>query len=242
MASTRLPGKVLKEINGKPMLLWQIERIKRSRLLDDVVVATTTNPLDDKIVKCCEKNNIKYFRGSEDDVLSRIASVIREFQIDVHVEFFGDSPLPDAQIIDEIVSFYLKHEDLYDYVSNAIKVTYPPGQEVIVFRGRALIELDESLPADSPAREHVSILLVNNKDKYKSYNLEAPLRYHYPETYLEVDVPQDFELISNIISHFAGLGQEYFTLAQILDYLKQNPQLVNLNNKVHRRWKEFKQA
>ena len=88
MGSSRLPAKVLKDICGKPMLLWQVERIKRSRLLDDVIVATTTSQIDDEIVEFCKKYKINYFRGSEDDVLNRVASLIRAYKIGLHVEFY----------------------------------------------------------------------------------------------------------------------------------------------------------
>ena len=77
LGSSRLPGKVLKEINGKPILYWHIDRIKKSRLIDDIIVATTNNPKDDKIVEFCEKYNFKYFRGSENDVLDRIIELER---------------------------------------------------------------------------------------------------------------------------------------------------------------------
>lgn len=241
MGSTRLPGKVLKEICGKPMLLWHIERIKNARLLDDVIVATTTSPSDDAIVKLCNKHHVKYFRGSENDVLSRIASLIRNFNIDIHVEFFGDSPLTDAHIIDEVIGFYLKNNGRYDYVSNSLKTTYPPGQEVAVYRGTALIEADESVPANNSLREHVSLHITQNKDKFKTYNLESPKHYNYPEIYLEVDTPDDFEFISKIMGHFFAKGLEYFSLAQVLDYLLEHPELIKINQKVERRWKKFRE-
>ena len=117
LGSTRLPGKVLKDINGKPMLLRHVERLRRSRLLDDVIVATTTNPHDDKIVEFCINNNIAFYRGSEDDVLDRISSMIEERGIDVHVECFGDSPLTDPHIVDEIIGYYLKYQANIDFVS-----------------------------------------------------------------------------------------------------------------------------
>ena len=109
MGSSRLPGKVLKDIHGKPMLLWHIERIKRSRLLDDLIIATTTNSLDDEIVNFCEQHKVSYYRGSEDNVLNRIASLIKQHNIGIHVEFCGDSPLTDPQLIDEFICYYLKN-------------------------------------------------------------------------------------------------------------------------------------
>jgi len=241
MGSTRLPGKVLKEISGKPMLLQQIERIKKSRLLDDIVVATTTSSSDDEIVSLCYNHNIKYFRGSENDVLNRIASLIKKFKVDVHVEFFGDSPLPDPQIVDEFIGYYLKYKNVYDFVSNSLKTTYPPGQEVIVYNGKALIKADEFVLRNDPLREHVSIHITQNKHKYRICNLEAPSHYYHPDIYLEVDTCEDFELISRIFKHFNSIGKDYFSLAEILDYLDQNEALKKINQKVVRRWKRFRE-
>lgn len=240
MASSRLPGKVLKEICGKPMLWWQIERLKVSRLLDDVIVATTLNPADDTIVEFCQKYKVKYYRGSEHDVLNRIASLIRECKVDVHVECFGDSPLVDPRVIDAIVGFYLKHQKQYDFVSNSIRTTYPPGQEVLVYRGTALIEADGFVKADDPLREHVSIHITQHKEKFKLFNIEAPPRYHHPDIYLEVDTPEDLELMTNIITHFKNKGEEVFSLKQILDYLACRKDLIEINRRVTRRWKQFR--
>ena len=86
MGSSRLPGKVLADVCGKPMLLWQVDRVRNSRLIDDVVVATTNNKIDDEIASFCLKHKIKCYRGSEHDVLERISSLIKYFNIDVHVE------------------------------------------------------------------------------------------------------------------------------------------------------------
>ena len=240
LGSTRLPEKVLKEIHGKPMLLWHVERLKQSRLLDDVVVATTTSKKDDKIVEFCNSNNIRYFRGSEEDVLDRIASMIETNQIDIHVECFGDSPLTDAHIVDEYIGYLLKNRDKLDFVSNSIETTYPPGQEVLVYKGEAIIEANTTTSKDDPLREHVSIHIYKHPEKYRIESLTAPQYYHYPDVYLEVDTEDDFEVVNEIFNHFIQQGKEYFSLAQILDYLLMNPRLVDLNRNVERRWKEFR--
>ena len=240
LGSTRLPGKVLKKINGKPMLWHHIQRLKCSRLLDDIIVATTVNEKDDEIVRFCEKYGISYYRGSEDDVLDRVASMVQEMSIDIHVECFGDSPLTDPHIVDEIIGYYLKYQDKYDFVSNSLTTTYPPGQEVLVYSGKSLIEANKKIPKDEPLREHVSIHITQHPDIYKMKNLEAPNYYNHPEIYLEVDTPEDFEMVSAVFNYFESKGLEHFSLAQILDFLQQNNNLIDLNNKVERRWKEFR--
>lgn len=240
LGSTRLPEKVLKTINGKALLLRHVERLKRSRLIDDVIVATTINPKDDKIVQFCIENDIKYYRGSENDVLDRISSMIEENNIDVHVECFGDSPFTDPHIVDEVVGFYLKNKDNYDFVSNSLNTTYPPGLEVLVYSGKSLINANKQVEKNDPLREHVSIHITQKQDIYRVKGLEAPSYYNYPEIYLEVDTPEDFQMVSAIFEHFDNEGYEHFSLAQILDYLQKNQSLIELNNNVPRRWKQFR--
>ena len=198
--SSRLPGKVLKSIDGKPMLQLQIERVLRSRLIDEVIVATTTLSQDEAIVELAQKIGVKCFRGPEDDVLGRIVSLLKEFQVKIHVELIGDSPLSDPQVIDEIIGFYLKHQDRYDYVSNGTKVTYPSGMEVNVYPAQALIEVEAGIDGDDPLREHVDIHLSKNQ-KFRRICLEAPTYFHFPEIYLEVDTAKDFEMISTILKY-----------------------------------------
>jgi spore coat polysaccharide biosynthesis protein SpsF len=241
MGSSRLPGKVLKDICGKPMLLWQVERIKRSRLLDDVIVATTTSQKDDEIVRFCEEYAIKYYRGSEDDVLNRIASLIRAYKIDLHAEFYGDSPLPDPQIIDEFIGYYLKHQPKFDYVSSAMETTYPPGQEIVLYKGEVLTELDESLGGDDPLREHVAYNITRFPEKYNLASLTAPTWYHQPDTYLEVDTAKDLEMMWQLVGYFVERDQEHFALSQILDLLKQQPEIMDINSSEERRWKELRE-
>jgi len=241
MGSSRLPGKVLKDICGKPMLLWHIERVKRSRLLDEVIVATTTSEKDDEIALFCKQHAITCYRGSEDDVLNRIASLIHHFQIDLHVEFCGDSPLTDPQIIDEFIGYYLKHQQSYDYVSNATKTTYPPGLEVTIYKGVVLSELDQTLSACDPMREHVGYNITRFPERYRLAFLEAPDWCFDPEAYLEVDTPADLEMMKQLIGYFVEKGIEHFTLSQILDLLRKKPEIMSLNKDEERRWKSLRE-
>ena len=242
MGSSRLPGKVLKDICGKPMLLRHIERITRSRLLDDVIVATTVSQKDNVIEAFCKQHNIICFRGSENNVLNRISTLIDFHKIDIHVEFCGDSPLVDPQIIDEFIGYYLKFQNSFDYVSNSIKTTYPPGQEVIVYRGDVLIELDQLLSSDDPMREHVGYNITRFPDKYHIASLEAPLSLCEPGAYLEVDTLKDLKMIRKLVSYFLEKDEEYFTLSQILELLRKQPEIMQLNSKEDRRWKFLREA
>ena len=239
MNSTRLPGKTLTMIAGRPLLAWQISRLRRSRLLDEIIVATSTSPDDDILEEFCDKNEVRCFRGSEHDVLGRIAGAIDTYEIETHVELYGDCPLIDPHIIDETIGFYLKERPKYDCVCNTIKTTYPPGQEVVVHKGSALIDVNNTVGHDDPLREHVGIHITKNP-VYSVFNLEAPNHYDYPEIYLEVDTTNDLKVVSEIIHHFCEKGSEHFSLAEMIAYLKSRPDLTAINKAEERRWKEFR--
>jgi spore coat polysaccharide biosynthesis protein SpsF len=241
MGSSRLPGKVLVNVCNKPMLLWQIERIRRSRLINDVVVATSKSSLDDEIEKFCIDNKIICYRGSEDDVLQRISSLLRDLKVDLHVECHGDSPLIDPQIIDEFIGYWFKHNQFADYFSSALKTTYPPGSEVTVYHSKVLLTTNELVAYDDPLREHVGFNITRFPEKFKLCSLEAPPWLFAPEIYLEVDVEDDLYLVRSIFTHFIELNQEHFSLGEILKMLRNNSKLTKVNDAVIRRWKVLRE-
>jgi spore coat polysaccharide biosynthesis protein SpsF len=239
MGSTRLPGKVLKRIVGRPMLALQIERIQQSRLIDEIVVATTTEPQDEAIVALARDLGVAFFRGSENDVVSRIVGALKAFAADLHVEFMGDNPIPDALLVDAVIGYYLKFADKYDYVTNALTTTYPPGAEVFVYPAAVLYDA-ESRITEAALREHVGIHIFRHPERYRLCNLPAPPWYHYPDMHLEVDTPEDFAVISAIFEHFSPHNPG-FSLSQVIEFMTANPVLLMANKQVERRWKAFRQ-
>lgn len=238
VGSTRLPGKVLLPILGMPMLAHQVERIRRSLLIDEVIIATTTNPRDEPLVELAHQLGVQCFRGSEDQVFDRIVSALRQFHVDVNVECYGDSPLPDPQIIDAIVGVYLKHADSYDYVGNGLKTTFPPGAEVIVYPSRVLYEVEALL---SPKEfELVSPNITERPERYRLLNIEAPPWYRYPDYHLEVDTAEDFKVVTAIYEALYP-ANPWFLLRDVIEFLKRNPGLVESNRHVPRLWKPFRQ-
>lgn len=239
MGSTRLPGKVLRTILGKPMLALQVERILQSRLIDEVIIATSVEPQDDVIEKLAQEIGVSCFRGSENDVLSRIIGALKAFYADINVEFMGDNPLPDPVLVDAIIGFYLKNAEKFDYVTNAIKTTFPPGVEVFVYPARILYDA-ASRAIDPDLREHVGIHIYRHPERYRLCNLEAPPWFHYPDLHLEVDTQEDFEVVSAVFEHFYP-DNPGFSLAQVIDFMKAHPDLAQRNRQVERRWKSFRQ-
>lgn len=237
--SSRLPGKVLLPILGRPMLELQIERIRRSRLVDQVVLATSVEPQDDALEGLAKRMGISCFRGSETDVLARVAGALKASGGELHAEFFGDSPLPDPLLIDQFIGFSLKHAGRYDVVTSALKTTYPPGTEVTVYPSRLLFDAEKT--ARSPEqREHVILAILGQPERYRICNLEAPPEFRQPELYLEVDTREDFEVVRAVYEHFYPRNPE-FGLAQILEFMKEHPELADRNRRVERRWKAYRQ-
>lgn len=234
--SSRLPRKVLLPILGEAMLARQVERIRRSLLIDEVIIATSTNPNDDAIEDLARQLGVGCFRGSEDQVLDRIVGALGHFAVDVNVEFYGDCPLPDPCIIDAIIGVYLKHQDDYDYIGTGLKTTFPPGLEVTVYPARVLYDV----AGVAEDRGHVAVNIRSRRDRYRIMNVEAPPRYRYPDFHLEVDTPEDFKVVSAIYEALYP-SNPYFHLGDIIEFLQANPALAESNRHVPRRWKVFRE-
>ena len=238
MGSTRLPGKVLKKIDGKPILQYQIERIKKSKLINQIIIATTKEKKDKKIENLAKKMNIKCFRGSTNDVLGRVAGAIKKFKVDIHVELISDSPFSDPKIIDKIIYFFLRKRKIYHYVSNGMKLTYPSGMEVSVCDAKKFLQVNNKVRKNDRMREHVEVNFTKNMN-IKKCNLIAPKKFYNPNIFLEIDTPKDFIMISKIIKHF-NKTKKFSYLGDILSFLKKKPNIININNRIKRTWTVFK--
>lgn len=231
LRSTRLPGKVLKPILGKPMLALMIERLQRARTIDNIVIATTDNPADDPIVTLAEDLGVDYFRGSEDDVLARVLGAAQHFGADVIVETTGDCPVIDPGIVDKVVSDY--RIGGADFVSNTLEYTTPRGTDVRVFSTAALAEVSR-LTNDPADREHVSLYFWEHPEKYRLRNVRTDFPPEVARLRLTVDTPEDFELIRQIYEHLYPSNPE-FTLADILDLFQRKPELPKINQHIQQK-------
>ena len=223
VSSTRLPGKVLMPILGEPMLLRQIERVRRATRIGRLLVATSSDPSDDAIEKLCRDNEVSLFRGSLDDVLDRFYRAAIPIAPDHVVRLTGDCPLADPELIDQVISFYL--DGGFDYASNVVVPTFPDGLDVEVFRFSCLEQAWKE--ADLPSqREHVTPFIHRQPGRFRigSFRGEkdlSGLRW-------TVDGPEDFELVTEI---YASLypGNRAFTTKDIFDLLGMRPELATLN-------------
>lgn len=229
MTSSRLPGKVLKKINNLPCLELMVNRVKKSKYLNDIVIATTINKEDDAIVKWCKENNINYYRGSENNVYERVLEAHIHFDTDVIVELTGDCPLLDPVLIDDAIEIYLKGD--YDYVSNCIEETYPLGMAVEVFSLETLKSIKTNRELSYMDKEHVSpYLYVSNE--YKTFNIEAPKEHFFPNLSVTLDTKEDFEMIEKVDSQFDNID---YSLSDIIKVVNENKQWLKLNEGIHRK-------
>jgi spore coat polysaccharide biosynthesis protein SpsF len=225
MTSTRLPGKVLKQVLGKPLLEYQIERLQRVKLADEIVIATTTKATDNPIVELCDRLLMPYFRGSEEDVLARYYGAAKAHHADIVVRVTSDCPLIDPQIIDRVIQYYIKDPDKYDYVSNGLQRTYPRGMDTEIFSFKALNEAFLEA-TEQPDREHVTPFIHRQPERYKLGSvLYADDRSQHRWT---VDTPEDFDLIRKILEAIYPQHPE-FSLEDCLHLLDRHPEWSKIN-------------
>jgi spore coat polysaccharide biosynthesis protein SpsF len=227
MGSTRLPGKVLLDLAGKPMLVRDIERIQRSNKIDDIVIATTIKPEDDKITSLCHDYGWNFFRGSENDVLDRYYQAAREYQAKTIVRITSDCPLIEPTIVDKLLVKFSTSEPDIDYVSNIFpRRTYPRGldTEVMSFSALERCWKEELNPA---YREHVTPYIHHNPDRFRISEMNhtrdlSSMRW-------TVDTPEDFEFVIRVYQY---LGEERFSWIDILDLLQKHPELPEINKEI----------
>lgn len=226
MSSSRFPGKVLKPILGRPMLLHQLDRVRRARSLDALVVATSTDPSDDAIEELCVSEHVTCFRGSLDDVLDRFYRVALPFNPQHIVRLTGDCPLADPELIDRVVEFFVAGN--FDVAGTAL--TFPDGLDVEVLRFAILEYLWRHAVRPSD-REHVSLFIHRHPERYRigRYGGDTDLS-HLRWT---VDEPQDFELVRRIYEALYP-GNPAFTTKDILDLLAAQPDLSEVNRGIRR--------
>jgi len=230
MGSTRLPGKVLEEVCGKALLKYQIERVQRATLLDEVVVATSVLAQDDIIAEFCDKHNIACFRGSEDDVLARYYECAKQYGADIIVRLTADCPLLDPNIIDEVVRLF-KAENA-DYASNTTPLetsTFPDGSDVEVF-SMAAMERAHKECKDAHDREHVTFYFWKYDNGFRTAQLIQ--QENWSKYRFTVDYPEDLEVVSFILKEFNS-RHIFGHIADIIEMLNSNKEIAQKNAKYY---------
>lgn len=218
MTSTRLPGKVLLPVLGRPMLSFLLERLRRVKSLNEIVLATTVNDTDSPLVEFAAKNELRLFRGSEDDVMSRVIGAAESAAAEIVVEITGDCPLIDPDVIETSIQAFLKNS--VDYVYNGLVRSYPLGMETQVF---ALSTLKRSfkMTNDPLDREHVTRHIRQHPELFTHLNVTSKPEEFWPDLGLTLDEPADYQLISRIIEHFYPTNP-FFTCADMVRLLRRD--------------------
>lgn len=228
MSSTRLPGKVLRPILGRPMLALLVERLQCAEQLDGVVVATTVNPSDDPVETLTRKLGVGCFRGSEEDVLDRVLQAANAFAAEVIVEITGDCPLVESAKVDEMLSSFMKMS--IDFMANRLDGSYPDGLGLRIFKKELLQKIDH-LTKDPVDREHVTLYIWDHPELFSIHHFNNRLNPKYWDLRLTVDTSEDFDLISKIFEELYPANRN-FGLPEIIDLLERKPEMLDINQHI----------
>jgi spore coat polysaccharide biosynthesis protein SpsF len=228
MGSTRLPGKVLKDLGGETVLARVVNRVRRATLLDEVVVATSVLPADDAIVRECEHLRVACFRGDEVDVLDRYYRAAQQFAADAVVRITADCPLIDPELIDVTIRSSL--EQKADYASNALVRRYPRGLDVEVVSADAL-SLAWRGAKEHYQRTHVTPYLYENPESFKVISIAGEADHsQYRWT---LDTIEDLELLRAVYKHFGNRDSIRWT--EVLELMESRPEFAALNSHVRQK-------
>lgn len=228
MGSTRLPGKVLKKIVGREILLYQIDRICQAKSPHQVAVIISINPDDDAIEALCKKDSIPVYRGSEFDLLDRHYQAARIFNADFVVKIPSDCPLTDPRIIDSVVELWKNHQDKYDYVSNYHPPTFPDGLDV---EGCTFEVLETAWrEAKKPhEREHTFPFIWDQPDRFRIGNIANPRGNMFLTHRFTLDYEEDFQFMKAVLEHFRHSSD--FSIDDVIHFLRKHPEVAELNKK-----------
>jgi len=231
-ASTRFPKKILKELpygSGITVLEQVIRRLKKSELLDEIIVATTTNSADDVVVEISNREEIKYFRGSEKNVLERYYLCAKENKVDVIVRITSDCPCVDWDIVDMVIEKHLQKQA--DYTSNTLERTFPHGLDVEVVSFRAL-EKAHCEASEDFEREHVCpYIYTTKKEEFRLVSVKAPEYLTAPDIRITLDTEEDYALLCAVFDYLYPQNN-YFQAVDIVNLFKEKPWLKLINKKV----------
>jgi len=225
MSSTRLPGKVMKEILGRPIIWHIVNRLKQAKLVNQVIIATTNTSEDRVIADFAKDNEIDCYAGSEDDIVDRLYQAARQAKADALVRITADCPLVDPAIVDRITKLFLDGRGKYDFVSNTRPPTYPDGLDTEVFSFIALEKIWQEV-TNKFKREWIVTNFWEHPETYHLGNITndkdlSALRW-------TVDYPDDFEFVREIYERLFK-PDKVFLMQDILDLLKKNPELLKIN-------------
>ena len=238
MNSSRLPGKVMKSLGKHSMIGVLIKRLKRSKTLDDIVVATTTNKKDDKIINFLKKEGVNFYRGYEDDVNLRLIKTAEKFNADLIVQLTADNPFVDPAIIDYMVNFFLKNINKYHYVTNCGLGNYskshvPLGFNTQIFLLKHLKENYKYCDKKDLKEHPILYFYREGKKKYKLKNLSMPKNLKTNlRIRLTIDTIEDLKLARLLVKKIGNNIDVNFGLKDIIKFFKKNRSYLKINKNI----------
>jgi spore coat polysaccharide biosynthesis protein SpsF (cytidylyltransferase family) len=221
--SSRLKRKALLDLNGKPLILHLLLRLKKSKKLDDVILCTSTHPNDRVLLEIAKENGFKSFAGSEDDVMDRFIYAGEEENADIIVRITGDNPLTDPEIIDQMIKSHINSNADYTRMDGLpIGIT----AEVIAFKA---LKKAFQLAEDSRHSEYMTYYFTEYPEIFKLNILQAPENINRPHYRLTVDYSEDYELLQKIFNHF---NQSDFLIDDVVEFLDRNPKIAQINSAI----------
>ena len=228
MSSTRLPNKVMLNLEGKPVIEQLFHQLSFSKLITECVLTTSIDKSDDVLYDWAMKKGIPVYRGNLNDVLDRYYNAAKFFKAKVVVRITGDCPLIDPEIVDDTIKYFL--ENGMDYVTNDLPPTFPDGLDTEVFTFKTLEKAFKNAKLSSE-REHVTPYILNNKNVFKTGNFKNNIDLNFHRWTL--DNKEDYLLISSIYEKLFT-ENNYIKMNDVLDYLLNNPDLIKLNTHIKR--------
>ena len=215
MNSKRLPGKVMMDWCGKPMLSWILERLEDCKASKNIIVATSKDPVNHPIREFCKRNRFGCYSGEENNVLKRFVDAAEVYKSDVVIRLTGDNPFVNHELVDHVYSSFEKYYPRFDYVSNVDHQSTPIGLYVEIIKLSALKDALSEATADE--LEHVTLKIRNNKKKHRTLNVSSP----FPVTNFSftVDLPTDRSRLLPVFDHLRS-NSENFSLDNIRCFLE----------------------
>lgn len=224
MGSSRLPGKVMKDLCGMPALYRMIERVRHCKNIDEIVVATSLKECDDEIIEACKQWGVSTFRGSNNDVLARFAGTVKEYSADAYVRLTSDCPAIDPDGLDKLIQFFWDHD--YRYVGPVSETHLPGCWSYEVFTAELMQENIENA-TEGYEREHVTPYMYTKQPSIG----KMPCKFDGSKYKVCLDTPEDYVVLQHIFDALYQPDRD-FTPEEVVKYLEENPDVYALNSKI----------
>ncbi len=232
MGSERLPGKVMKNILNEPMITYTLDRAKKSKYIDEVVLATTEKESENPMVDYLTSNQYNVFRGDENNVLKRYVDAVEAYGGDIIIRITGDCPFIDPTIIDQVITYFLTNT--YEFIRVEVPSKFIRGFDVEVFTKEAMnrvYNIASKIEGDSPYKEHVTLYMYKHPEEFLVGSFEGSLLYQ--KNYrLCVDTKEDFELVKLIYEYFKD---KYISGKEVIQYLDTHPEMAQINQDIEQK-------